>query len=93
MKDMTLWAHTGNRNMESLPKDMSNEWLDRQKERHRWEWSKGQRQKKGFKQDKKQCRGQRRWRCIWEVSDFAKMSLKILAKAVSLECKGEIEYK
>lgn len=35
MEDMTLWAHTGNRDMESLPKDMSNERLDRQKERHR----------------------------------------------------------
>lgn len=46
MEDMTYGAPTGSRDMEGLLKGMSKEWLDRQKERHRWDQSQKQRQKK-----------------------------------------------
>lgn len=46
MEDMTYGAPTGSKDMEGLLKDMSKAWLDRQKERHRWDQSQKQRQKK-----------------------------------------------
>jgi len=46
MEDLTYGAHTGSRDMEGLLKDMSKEWLHKQKERHGWDQSQKQRQKK-----------------------------------------------